>query len=212
MAAAGVIADFDLPPDLEAAEPPEARGLARDDVRLLISDVARDAIAHAHFRDLPQWLSPGDLLVVNSSATINAALQATTGGVSYDVHLSTRLRGGLWSVELRRFEGLASHPCRDARSGMVLQLPAGGRATLLGPYPPAARAPSRLWMAALDLPAPLHEYCRGTGSPFATATSPSRGRWRCTRQSSPASRGAPKCRRPAGRSPPSSSVGSKREV
>ena len=59
MAAAGVIADFELPADLEAAEPPEARGLRRDQVRLLVSDVERDAIEHARFDDLPRWLSAG---------------------------------------------------------------------------------------------------------------------------------------------------------
>lgn len=169
MAAAGVIADFELPPHLEAAEPPEARGLARDDVRLLVSDVRSDTVEHAHFRDLPRWLSRGDLLVVNTSGTLNASLPAAgANGQSYDLHLSTRLRGGLWSVELRRFENLASHPCSDGRSGLTLRLPAGGRATLLAPYPPAARPrpASRLWMAALDLPRPAHEYLRQHGFPI----------------------------------------------
>ena len=41
---------------LEAAEPPEARGLGRDAVRLLVSDIADDTIDHARFRDLPHWL------------------------------------------------------------------------------------------------------------------------------------------------------------
>ena len=78
MAAAGVIADFELPEHLEAGEPPEARGLRRDEVRLLVSDVTSDTIEHARFHDLPRWLSPGDLLVVNTSATLNAALPAST--------------------------------------------------------------------------------------------------------------------------------------
>ena len=82
MAAAGVIADlrgagpesdFELPADLEAPSPPEARGLRRDGVRLMVSDVDRDTVEHARFTDLPQWLSPGDVLVVNTSATVNAA-------------------------------------------------------------------------------------------------------------------------------------------
>ena len=58
MAAAGVIEDFELPAELEAAEPPEARGLRRDEVRLLVSDLERDSIDHARFSDLPRWLSP----------------------------------------------------------------------------------------------------------------------------------------------------------
>jgi hypothetical protein len=92
MAAASVIADFELPADLEAREPPEARGLRRDGVRLLVSDLERDSIEHARFSDLPRWLSPGDLLIVNTSATLNAALSSTTAdGRRLDLHLSTRL-------------------------------------------------------------------------------------------------------------------------
>ena len=72
MAAAGVIEGFELPAELEAAEPPEARGLRRDEVRLLVSDLERDAIEHARFNELSRWLSPGDLLVVNTSGTLNA--------------------------------------------------------------------------------------------------------------------------------------------
>ena len=69
--------DFELPPELEAAEPPEARGLARDEVRLLTSYREDDRVVHAGFRDLPDRLHPGDLLVVNTSGTMNAALPAT---------------------------------------------------------------------------------------------------------------------------------------
>jgi len=54
MAAAGVSAGFELPPYLEAGEPPEARGLRRDDVRLLVSDVDADTIEHGRFFDLPR--------------------------------------------------------------------------------------------------------------------------------------------------------------
>ena len=68
---------FQLPDGLEAHEPPEARGGRRDDVRLLVSDAARASIEHARFVDLPNFLAPGDLLVVNTSATLPAALPAT---------------------------------------------------------------------------------------------------------------------------------------
>jgi S-adenosylmethionine:tRNA ribosyltransferase-isomerase len=169
MAAAGVIADFDLPAELEATEPPEARGLARDEINLLVSDIARDAVEHARFRDLPEWLAPGDLLVVNTSATLNAALPADPGnGQPYELHLSTRLPGNFWVVELRRFDYIASVPCRDARAGMVLKLPADARATLFAPYPFGANleGPSRLWLAALALPAPLDEYLGRYGFPI----------------------------------------------
>jgi len=54
--------DFQLPDALEAHEPPEARGLARDQVRLLVSHRSDDAIEHRGFRDLPDLLRPGGSL------------------------------------------------------------------------------------------------------------------------------------------------------
>ena len=94
--------DFELPPKLEAAEPPEARGLGRDGVRLLASYRGNDRVDHAGFRDLPDLLEPGDLLVVNTSGTMNAALPATRAdGSPLTLHLSTRLPADLWTVELR---------------------------------------------------------------------------------------------------------------
>jgi S-adenosylmethionine:tRNA ribosyltransferase-isomerase len=168
MAATGLIRDFVLPTALEAAEPPEARGLERDEVRLLVSDTATDSIAHAQFRDLPRWLADGDLLVVNTSGTLNAALPVEANGRQYDLHLSTRLPGGFWTVELSQFDYLASQPCRDARAGLILQLPGGARASVLAPYPLTSglASPSRLWLAALDLHAPVSEYLTRHGFPI----------------------------------------------
>ncbi len=70
--------DFTLPPALEAHEPPEARGLNRDGVRLLVSYRANDWLVHARFHELPSFLRPGDLVVVNDSATLPAALPSWT--------------------------------------------------------------------------------------------------------------------------------------
>ena len=136
MASAGVAMEFALPSELEAAEPPEARGLSRDGVRLLVSDLERDVIEHARFTDLPRWLDAGDLLVVNTSGTMNAALNVTgSDGEEFELHVSTRLPGGFWTVELRVPGAVASLPCRRARAGTTLRLPGGGQATLLAPYP-----------------------------------------------------------------------------
>jgi S-adenosylmethionine:tRNA ribosyltransferase-isomerase len=168
MAAANVIADFVLPAHLEASEPPEARGFKRDDVKLLVSDVERDSIEHARFRELPQFLSAGDLLVVNTSSTLNAAVPAATdAGDRFELHLSTRLPGDFWTVEVRAPGSIASLPTDRARAGMILGLPAGARAAILAPYPcrGGLETRSRLWIAAIEFPAST----RGSASGLRTA-------------------------------------------
>jgi S-adenosylmethionine:tRNA ribosyltransferase-isomerase len=70
--------DFTLPPRLEAHEPPEARGLPRDGVRMLVGRRASGEVSDQRFRDLPSVLSPGDILVVNTSATLPAAIGTTS--------------------------------------------------------------------------------------------------------------------------------------
>src|SRR5579859_7626276 len=95
--------DFELPSELEAHEPPEARGLRRDQVRLMVSHLENDSVEHHRFVDLPSVLEPGDLVVANDSATVPAALTAQrANGESLVLHVSTRLPGGLWVVEPRR--------------------------------------------------------------------------------------------------------------
>src|SRR5919199_2094089 len=125
--------EFSLPEELEAHEPPEARGLRRDGVRLMVSERATDRIHHARFVDLPRFLRPRDLLVANDSATLAAALAARRAdGTEIALHLSTRLPGGLWVVEPRRTE---------VQPGEVLALPGNATATLLAPYADS----QRLW-------------------------------------------------------------------
>ena len=147
--------DFTLPAELEAHEPPEARGLRRDQVRLLVSSDEGDRIVHARFADLPDFLRPADLLVANDSATLPAALTARrTDGSTIALHFSTRLPGRLWVVEPRK---TAVAPAE------LLALPGGGTATLLAPYADS----SRLWIARFDLPAPVLEYLQQWGRPIA---------------------------------------------
>ena len=169
MAATGVIEPLTLPSRLEAAEPPEARGLKRDEVRLLVSRIDTDTIAHSRFSELPRWLLPGDLLVVNTSGTLNAALVARArNGDRFEVHLSTRMPGHFWVIEVRRPGPVASLPYRDARAGTIYELEGGGCITLLAPYPFVDRldAQSRLWIAALELGEPVLSYLDRFGSPI----------------------------------------------
>jgi S-adenosylmethionine:tRNA ribosyltransferase-isomerase len=169
MAAASVMAASASRKYLQAAEPPEARSLRRDDVRLLVSQVDTDSVTHSRFNELPRWLTPGDLLVVNTSGTLNAALEATTAqGDRHELHVSTRLPGDFWVVEVRSPGPVASLPYRDAHAGMVLQLEQDSRAVLLAPYPLTGTvdARSRLWLAALELSRPVLPYLERFGSPI----------------------------------------------
>ena len=78
---------------LAASRPPEERGLSRDGVRLLAA--TPDGIVHARFGDLPRFLSAGDLLVVNTSATIASAVDGLRGdGRPVVVHFSSPLDAG----------------------------------------------------------------------------------------------------------------------
>jgi S-adenosylmethionine:tRNA ribosyltransferase-isomerase len=163
--------DFELPPDLEAGEPPEARGLARDEVRLMVSRVGCDCIAHARFRDLPRFLEAGDLVVINTSGTMNAAIEAVrSDGTALELHLSTHLPADLWIVEVRRPNGTATEPFRAVVAGETLGLPDGASATLHAPYAQErslgpVESP-RLWIATLQLPAPWNEYLERYGFPI----------------------------------------------
>jgi S-adenosylmethionine:tRNA ribosyltransferase-isomerase len=86
---------FRLPPELEATAPPEARGLRRDHVRLLVVDRADGSVTHHRFHELPRLLEPGDLLVVNDSRTLPASLLGrTAAGVPVEVRLAARDPGG----------------------------------------------------------------------------------------------------------------------
>jgi S-adenosylmethionine:tRNA ribosyltransferase-isomerase len=145
-----------------ATAPPEERGLARDGVRLLVA--APDGLTHARFSDLPRFLAPGDLLVVNTSATIPAAVDARRdGGRPVTVHVSAEFEDGTWLVELR---GPASHPGRvtGAREGERLSLPGGLTLTLLGRYPDASG--TRLWAASPTPPRGLLSFLTGYGRPI----------------------------------------------
>jgi S-adenosylmethionine:tRNA ribosyltransferase-isomerase len=163
-----VSAQTALPQRLEAHATPEERGLARDDVRMLVAQGSDGRLVHARARDLADFLEPGDLVVINTSATLPAALPATRGdGTRLQLRLSTPLPGATadpdgcdvrWVVELRK----GDDPFRDARAGETLALPAGAAAALEAPY----LSGPRLWAARLRLPEPLMAYLARHGAPI----------------------------------------------
>lgn len=65
-----------LPAELRASLPAELRGLRRDGVRLMVIDRAAESIRHSRFTELGSFLRADDLLVVNRSRTIPAAIPA----------------------------------------------------------------------------------------------------------------------------------------
>lgn len=165
--------DFSLPADLEAAQPPETRGLSRDQVRLMVSYLGSDQVVHSEFPCLAEFLRPGDVLVINTSGTLKAALNARkSDGMPFELHLSTRLQGGLWVVELRQSAQEATLPYLSARAGEVYHLPGGGQVTLHVAYQgrsgsqPALLAQTRLWVASLELPLAVETYLEQYGFPI----------------------------------------------
>ena len=158
-----VALDFTLPAEREAHEPPEARGVPRDRVALMASRGAAGEISHHAFTDLPALLLPGDLLVVNTSATMPAAVPLPGGPAAHSsppprgpaahllppprgpaVHFSTPLPDGDWLVELRAAGGAATVPDHGGAPGQRLALPGGAVLTL------DARFTPRLWRARLS--------------------------------------------------------------
>jgi S-adenosylmethionine:tRNA ribosyltransferase-isomerase len=138
---------------------------ARADVRLMVARRTSSDLSHHRFADLGHALDAGDLLVVNTSAVIPAALDARgTDGSELRLHLSTEQPGGFWVVEPRRPTG----PGTERYVGTPpthLVLPGGGRAELLAPYP-AGTGLVRLWLARLDAPGQLLAYLRAHGQPI----------------------------------------------
>ncbi|HLY29039.1 MAG TPA: S-adenosylmethionine:tRNA ribosyltransferase-isomerase, partial [Aggregatilineales bacterium] len=166
--------DFTLPKALEATEPPEARGKARDEIKLLVSFRSDNHVEHAAFRDLPRYLNAGDVLVINTSGTMPAALNVhRADGRLLELHLSTHLPGDLWTVEARlpgESAEKGTKPFFDSVQGETLALPGGGLATLHIPYRQDRTipepAPARLWIASLSLPLALPEYLAAYGFPI----------------------------------------------
>ena len=157
---------------------------------MLVSRRSSGEISHHGFRDLPGLLLPGDLLVVNTTATLPAEVRAATG---WPCTSPARGPDGAWLVELRQIKDKISMPNGPAIPGQLISLPGGAVLTLEG------KATARLWRARLSVA--VVPYLLRHGLPDqvllrAAAT----GRCRPTRRCSRASRAARRCRAPAARS------------
>ncbi|HEY5256921.1 MAG TPA: S-adenosylmethionine:tRNA ribosyltransferase-isomerase [Candidatus Baltobacteraceae bacterium] len=139
---------------LHATAPPERRGIRRDGVGLLVTDRAARTHAHERFFNLPAILRTGDLLVVNDSATLPAALSAVrTNGDTLALHVATMIDRRLWMAE----------PRGTVLSGEELELPDGGSAVMIAPVDPEH---PRLWYTWFQLPLPMVAYLERHGAPI----------------------------------------------
>jgi S-adenosylmethionine:tRNA ribosyltransferase-isomerase len=164
--------EFSLPSELEANAPPEARGLRRDEVRLMVSNYSTDEVKHTRFYHLDKYLDEGDVIVINTSRTRNSALLGTRAdGSVLELHLSIHFDDDLWTVELRSIDevGKTKH-LADAREGETLNLPGAVRAILQGPYISDCNdnmKPSEtLWLANINFPQDVDDYLARYGFPI----------------------------------------------
>ncbi|WP_369221985.1 S-adenosylmethionine:tRNA ribosyltransferase-isomerase [Streptomyces sp. R39] len=149
-----------VPEELSARVPAEQRGpgLERDAVQLLVS--RGTAVSHHAFAELPCLLRADDLLVVNTSATLAAAVDGRVGYARVVVHFSTRGDDGRWAVELREPDGNGTTRARaGTRAETAVRLPGGGRLVL---EEPLSERGERLWWAraSVDVRGVLKEHGR----------------------------------------------------
>jgi S-adenosylmethionine:tRNA ribosyltransferase-isomerase len=164
--------EFSLPPELEASAPPEARGLRRDQVRLMVSNYSIDQVKHTRFYNLHRYLNKGDVLVINTSRTRNSALMAfREDGTALELHLSTHIDEDLWTVEVRSVDQTGkTKRLEDAREGEILSLPSMATAILQEPYVSDCNDNSKpsetLWLAKMNFPSQVDEYLEHYGFPI----------------------------------------------
>jgi S-adenosylmethionine:tRNA ribosyltransferase-isomerase len=137
----------------------------RDDVALLVARGSDGALINACFDELGDFLEAGDLFVVNTSATLPAAIPARLGDREVELHLSTPVGNLDWVVEIRSLERT---PLRPPRTATVARLPGAASAEFLAPY----LGSSRLAVARLALGEPVERYLARHGRPIRYRHSP----------------------------------------
>jgi S-adenosylmethionine:tRNA ribosyltransferase-isomerase len=155
---------FDLAPELEAASPPEERGIARDRVRMMVAHRSSGSIEHSRFDRIAGHLAAGDAIVVNVSRTLPAAVTAVSPrGEELVLHFSSPYPADerLWVVEPRLPAGAGTAPFRGLRAGDRLALPGGASIDLREPY-----LGERLWVARPRMVGSVESYLGRRGGPI----------------------------------------------
>lgn len=155
--------EFTLPDSSVATKPAELRGAGRDDVRLMVTRRASGSVEHEVFDHLDRFLEAGDVVVVNTSATMPAAVDAATGdSTRLKVHFAAPASGGLWAIEVRSIaEDGGTTPGPDL-SPQTLYLSDDVTVHLLARDP---RTP-RLWVAAVEGCENLEDFLTAHGEPI----------------------------------------------
>jgi S-adenosylmethionine:tRNA ribosyltransferase-isomerase len=159
------IIQFELPEHLACPQPTEERELLRDEVRLLVTTGSRK-ISHSQFRYLPSYINPGDMLVVNTSATVPSALPLTLpGGNKGVIHLSNQITSHQWLLEIRAMAGNKTVRWKSGKKGMVFSLPDGATVTLEERFYNNSQLLD-LWVGTLNLTQPVESYLAKYGFPI----------------------------------------------
>ena len=159
---------FKLPDDLQCAKPTEVRGIRRDEVKLMVSKIHSDEIHHNTFKNIDQYLNEGDVLVVNASGTLKAALEAfLVNGKQVKVHFSTKIKDHLWIAEIREIVNGSTKRFEGDLKGEILALKRGGSIELIEPYYKIGHKNHlKLWKVKVNIPIPVEEYLDYYGKPI----------------------------------------------
>ncbi len=156
---------FELPEHLACPKPTEERNLKRDEVRLLVTTGAGQ-IEHTTFTQLGAYLRAGDVLVVNTSATIASALPVLLPhGGQGRLHLSNKMNGQEWLIEIREVVGNKTVRWKNGEAGMVFQLPSAGNITLKQKFYRNQQWLD-LWIADFQVEQPVNTYLAAHALPI----------------------------------------------
>ena len=137
--------------------------MTRDAVRMMVARRASAELTHSTFALLPHFLDPGDLVVINTSGTIPAAIEGrATNGARVAVHLSTHLAGDRWVVEPRVPVGDHSARWTGGLPPTDIALGDGAAVHLLEPL----SGSDRLWEAELAVPGGVLTWLAVHGRPI----------------------------------------------
>ena len=165
---------YELPEELIAQRP----AVPRDSSRLMVVDACTGGISHHAFHDLPEFLRPGDALVLNETKVLPARLAARRpGGGAAELLFLGEIGDGAWEVLAR--------PSRRLKPGMQLAVD-GDALRLLEPL-----GDGRWAVAAKNVPELLDRHGRMPLPPYIEATPEAEGEYQTVYARVPGSAAAP---------------------